>query len=202
MVRSAQNWSAAVDITAAGDVAVMVAPTLPTGDLTLVVDARLAKEPLDCLIDDAAFVVGLGPGYVAGTHCDAVIETMRGHHLGRVIWSGSAMPNTGVPGIVGGKGAERVVRSPVSGHVDWKVAIGDRVTRGQPICTVGGFDVEATIDGVVRGAIAPGFAATAGLKIGDIDPRCDRSACFEISDKALAVGGGVVEAVGRWSQSR
>ena len=142
--------------------------------------------------------MGLGPGFVAGTDCHAVIETMRGHHLGRVLWSGSAAPDTGAPGLVGGKSAERVIRSTRSGRIVWNVDIGDLVSKGHTIGTVAGVPVVAGLDGVVRGLIDPDVPAIPGLKIADIDPRADRSACFEISDKALAVGGGALEAILVW----
>ena len=182
----------------AGDVPVIVSPDLPhlpDANAAVVVDARLAKVNLGTTIEDAPTVLGVGPGFTAGVDCHAVVETMRGHHLGRVIHRGSAAPNTGTPGIVGGRGAERVLRAPGDGEVVWKVDIGDRVAEGSVPGTVGGLPVVAPFDGVVRGLISPSIPAASGLKIGDIDPRCDPSACFEISDKALSVGGGVVEAV-------
>jgi xanthine dehydrogenase accessory factor len=160
-----------------------------------VVDARLAKRNIDTTIEQAACVVGLGPGFTAGVDCHAVVETMRGHRLGRVIWTGSAAPNTGEPGVVGGASSQRVVRSPGPGPVAWSVAIGDLVEAGQRLGQVGDAAIDATIGGVVRGLLAEGHSATPGTKVADIDPRGDSAACFEISDKSLAVGGGVVEAV-------
>jgi xanthine dehydrogenase accessory factor len=171
-----------------------VANALPTPP-TAVIDARLAKRNIDTRIDQAPFVVGLGPGFTAGQDCHAVIETKRGHWLGRVIWWGEAIPNTGTPGIVAGKGAERVLRAPQHGTVRWQVAIGDRVLSRQVLGEVNGAAIEAPFEGVVRGLIAPGTAVSGGLKIGDVDPRADREACFTISDKALAIGGGALEAV-------
>ena len=181
-----------------GDVAVLVAPELAVlGPLRpdVVVDARLAKRNIDTSTDDGDFVIGLGPGFAAGRDCHAVVETMRGHRLGRVIWSGSAQPNTGRPARVGGRSADRVLRSPFAGRVVWQVAIGEEVVRGQPLAEVGGTTLRAPFDGVLRGAIRSGMTVWAGLKIGDVDPRGEPSACWEISDKALAVGGGVLEAV-------
>ncbi|HEX6384623.1 MAG TPA: selenium-dependent molybdenum cofactor biosynthesis protein YqeB, partial [Anaerolineae bacterium] len=154
-----------------------------------------AKRNIDTRIDQAPLVIALGPGFTAGVDCHAVIETMRGHWLGRVIWDGSALPNTGTPGIVAGKGAERVLRAPVGGMVDWGLEIGDFVAAGDLIGSVAGEPVVAPFDGVLRGLIAPGTTVRAGLKIGDLDARADRSACFTISDKALAIGGGVLEAI-------
>lgn len=184
-----------------GAVPVLVAPdwghvqqALPR-PLFAVVDARLAKRNIDTTISQAPLVIGLGPGFTAGSDVHAVVETKRGHTLGRVIYEGAALPNTGTPGIVAGQGAERVLRAPAAGGVSWQVAIGETVTGGQILGSVAAEEVTAPFAGVVRGLIAPGTAVPAGLKIGDVDPRLDREACFTISDKALAVGGGVLEAV-------
>ena len=181
-----------------GDVAVLVAPALAAlGPVRpdVVVDARLAKRNIDTSMDDADLVVALGPGFTAGHDCHAVVETMRGPRLGRVIWTGPARPDTGVPAEVGGRSADRVLRAPVAGEVSWRVEIGELVVSGQLLGTVGGHALEAPFDGVLRGAIRPGMTVQLGLKIGDVDPRGDPAACWEISDKALAVGGGVLEAV-------
>ncbi|MCB8987366.1 MAG: EF2563 family selenium-dependent molybdenum hydroxylase system protein [Ardenticatenaceae bacterium] len=161
----------------------------------IVVDARLAKRNIDTRIDQAGLVVALGPGFTAGVDCHAVVETMRGHSLGRVIWQGAALPNTGTPGIIAGKGAERVLRAPADGVVAWQLQIGDVVQTGEVIGQVAGQPVRAPFAGVIRGLIAPGTAVTQSLKIGDVDARANVNACFTISDKALAVGGGVLEAI-------
>jgi xanthine dehydrogenase accessory factor len=193
--------AAALACDGTGTVAVIVAPELPDRaslPADVIVDARLAKRNLDTTIDDAPLVVGLGPGFTAGQDCHAVVETMRGHHLGRLLWHGQAAPDTGVPGPVGGRGAERVLRAPAAGTPRWGVAIGDRVTGGQELGRVGGQPVLAPFDGVVRGLLAEAVEAWPGLKIGDVDPRVEGTACHEISDKALAIGGGVVEAVLTW----
>jgi xanthine dehydrogenase accessory factor len=196
--RAAADGAAAHRIAAAGDVAVLVSPRLPDLGADVVVDARLAKHDVDTTIGDASLVVGLGPGFVAGQDCHAVVETLRGHHLGRVLWSGSAIDDTGTPGVVGGRAAERVLRAPMSGRARWDVAIGDVVADGQRLGDVGGTVLRAPFAGVVRGLIDERVALDAGTKIGDIDPRGDPSVCREISDKALAIGGGVVEAVHIW----
>lgn len=188
----------AIELAATGVVAVLVSPELPARGADVVVDARLAKCNIDTSIDDAPLVIGLGPGFVAGHDCHAVVETQRGPHLGRVLWSGSAEANTGTPGVVGGRGEERVLRAPIDGTVAWDVAIGDLVEGGQPLGHVGDVSIDAPFAGMVRGLISERVSLTAGLKIGDVDPRCERSACDEISDKALAIGGGVVEAVSTW----
>ena len=194
----AGSAAAALAVAEEGDVAVLVAPELPPLDRArpdVVVDARMAKRNLDTSIDDAEVVVALGPGFTAGVDCHAVVETMRGPDLGRVVWTGQAQPDTGTPGELGGRSADRVVRAPAAGEVEWRIAIGDVVSEGQPLGEVGGVTVRAPFDGVVRGAIRNGMRVRAGLKIGDVDPRGDPAACWEISDKALAVGNGVLEAV-------
>lgn len=194
IARRAESTDDAVEIAAGGEVGVLVSPGLPVVDARVVVDARLAKRNIDTTIGDAGVVVGLGPGFTAGIDCHAVVETMRGHHLGRVLWQGSAAANTGTPGLVAGRDVERVLRAPVDGTARWRVGIGDRVDSGEVIGQVEGADVVAPFTGVVRGLVLDGRSVTAGLKIGDVDPRLDVN-CHEISDKALAIGGGVVDAV-------
>lgn len=187
-------------VLATGEVTVMVSPGIPPIQPDVVVDARLAKRNIDSSIGDAPLVVGLGPGFVAGTDCDAVVETKRGHRLGRVYWDGPAAADTGVPGIVEGRGAERVLRSPVAGAATWDIAIGDRVSEGQTLGRVAGVPVLAPFNGVARGLILEGLEVAANYKIGDIDPRLG-VAWSEISDKALSIGGGVLEAVTTWQNS-
>lgn len=181
----------------AGVVAVLVSPELPPLTPSVVVDARLAKRNLGTSMADASLVIGLGPGFTAGDDVHAVIETQRGPRLGRVIRLGPAAPDTGVPGEIGGRSTDRVLRAPVDGEVSWNVEIGDHVEAWAVLGFVAGHEVLAPFAGVVRGAIAPGTAVRAGLKIADVDPRLDVD-CHEISDKALAVGGGVLEAVLAW----
>ena len=194
--RRAGSIEHATEMAVAGTVAVLVAPEIPAGlERYAVVDARLAKQPLDTSRAQAPVVVGLGPGFTAGSDCHAVVETQRGHDLGRVLWSGRAAPNTGVPGVVGGESARRVIRASQSGAVEWDVSIGTPVAAGAVLGRVNGTPVRTEISGVVRGLIAGGRTVAAGTKIADVDPRAHRSACFSISDKALAIGGGVVEAV-------
>ncbi len=180
-----------------GVIPVMASPALPPfpRPIDVLVDARMAKRNIDTRQDQARLVIALGPGFTAGEDCHAIVETMRGHTLGRVIWRGQALADTGTPGLVAGKGAERVVRAPVAGRVNWLVAIGDSVAAGQPLGDVAGQAVRAPFAGVVRGLIAPGTPVPAGLKIGDVDARGDAGACFTISDKALAVGAGVLEGI-------
>jgi xanthine dehydrogenase accessory factor len=181
----------------AGIIPVLVSPQLPEWDAspTILIDARMVKRNIDTHKEQAPFVIALGPGFNAGEDCHAVIETMRGHTLGRVIWEGPAIPNTGTPGIVAGKGAERVLRAPVEGVVHWQFDIGDKVMQGNVLGNIDGTAITAPFDGVLRGLIAPDTAVPQGMKIGDLDARADPAACFTISDKALAVGGGVLEAI-------
>ncbi|MEA2024761.1 MAG: selenium-dependent molybdenum cofactor biosynthesis protein YqeB [Actinomycetota bacterium] len=193
------SGEAALDATGRGVVPVLVSKSIPVlpAPLSILIDARLAKRALDTAIDQAPLVIGLGPGFVAGLDCDAVIETLRGHRLGRVIWDGPAAPNTGVPGEIGGASADRVLRAQVDGELRWDVSFGDLVEPGQLLGMIDDAPVEAKIGGTVRGLIQPG-PVEIGLKVGDVDPRFDPSAIHQISDKALSIGGAVLEAVLVW----
>ena len=162
------------------------------------VDAILAKKNLGTTRDMADKTIGLGPGFTAGEDVDLVIETMRGHDLGRILSKGCALPNTGVPGRIGGFDKERVIHSPAQGILFGTVRIGDRVEKGQPIAIIvtgqGEVTVEASLTGMVRGLIRDGYPVTKGFKIADIDPREQEfENCFTISDKARAIGGSVLE---------
>lgn len=160
-----------------------------------VVDAILAKKNLGTKITDAPVVIGVGPGFTAGEDCHAVVETMRGHYLGRVIHEGGAIPNTGIPGLIGGFAGERVLRAPADGVFHQLLDIGAQVKMGDIAATVNGEPMVCTLDGVLRGILAEGTPVFKGMKAGDIDPRCEIEHCYCASDKALAVGGGVLEAV-------
>ena len=140
-------------------------------------------------------VVGVGPGFTAGKDCHAVVETMRGHTLGRAYYTGSALPNTAIPGLVGGYAGERVLRAPCEGVFRGVSMIGDHVEEGQVVAYVDETPVVATLTGVLRGLLADGVQARAGLKCGDVDPRDDDGYCQLVSDKGLSVAGGVVEAI-------
>lgn len=160
-----------------------------------VVDAILAKENLGTKIDDAPIVIGVGPGFTAGVDCHAVIETKRGHYLGRVIKNGSAAANTGVPGNIGGYTTERIIRAVKDGVFDPVCEIGDTVKEGQTVAYIDGEAVKCSIGGVLRGILPKGTPVYKGMKSGDVDPRCVKEHCYTVSDKALAVGGGVLEAI-------
>lgn len=159
------------------------------------VDAILAKRNLGTAIQDAPVVIGVGPGFTAGVDCHAAVETMRGHTLGRVIYEGSPLPNTNIPGLIGGFAGERVLRAPADGVFTATRAIGDMVKAGDTVGTVAGKPMVCTIGGVLRGLLADGVVTFAGMKAGDVDPRGVREYCFTASDKALAIGGGVLEAI-------
>jgi len=163
----------------------------------VVIDARMQKRNIDTKITDAPLVIGMGPGFVAGADCHAVIETSRGHTLGRVIWNGSALPDSGTPGTVAGFSAERVLRAPIDGCVTPAdgVEIGATLQQGDLIATMENHSIRALFPGVLRGLIHPSVPVEKSVKIGDLDPRGEVSNCFTISDKALALGGGVLEAI-------
>lgn len=166
------------------------------------VDATVAKRNLGTHLEMAPVVVALGPGFRAGVDVQAVVETNRGHNLGRVILEGRAEPDTGVPGLIGGHGADRVVKAPIAGVVEARKDIGDLVAEGEPLLVVRGEGGEALVRaafaGVLRGVIRPGREVPAGMKIADIDPRCAPENAFSVSDKARAIGGGVLEALLRF----
>jgi len=165
---------------------------------TALVDAVMAKRNTGITLTDAPVVIGVGPGFTAGLDCHAVIETQRGHTLGRVITEGCAIPNTGIPGDVGGYTAERLLRSPADGVFKTVASIGDLVKKGDIVAFVDNAPLCAEIDGIVRGLLPSGIEVKRGTKAGDVDPRCEKSHCFMVSDKALAVAGGVLEALLRF----
>lgn len=194
----AEDWSAAEAIWQEGQIPVLVDPHLERveGVRPLVlIDARMTKRPPETGMKAAKLVVGLGPGFAAGENCHAVVETQRGHDLGRVIWEGAARADTGVPGSIAKVGVDRVLRAPAAGRVAGHIEIGGRVKEGGLIARVGEVEVRAPFDGVLRGLIHPSVQVEEGMKIGDLDPRGDPDFVRLVSDKALAIGGGVLEAV-------
>ncbi len=164
----------------------------------VLVDAIMAKANTGTRSDDAPLVIALGPGFEARRDCHAVIETNRGHDLGRVIWQGPAEPDTKTPGEVGGYRGARVLRAPADGFVHAECAIGDIVQEGHVIAHIDGVPVVAPFTGLLRGIVHPSVPVHAGMKIGDLDARGERRYCFTISDKSLAIAGGVLEAVLSW----
>ena len=167
----------------------------------VVVDAILAKKNLGTKKDMAPLTIGLGPGFTAGEDVDVVIETKRGHNLGRIIRQGSAYPNTGIPGIIGGYGAERVIHAPAAGILKNRRKIGDIVEAGETIAQIRTADgamisVTTQITGILRGLLRSSYPVTPGFKVADIDPRKEElSNCFLISDKARCIAGSVLELV-------
>lgn len=162
---------------------------------TAVVDAILAKRNLGTRKGQAPLIIGLGPGFTAGEDVDVVIETKRGHNLGRVIYGGQASPDSGVPGEVGGESKRRLLRAPAEGKIVPLHQIGDLVKAGEIIAEVEGISLPAEISGVLRGLIYPQSWVSRGTKVGDIDPRGIKDYCFTISDKARSLGGAVLEVI-------
>ena len=159
------------------------------------VDAILAKRNVGTAKEDAPLVIGLGPGFCAGKDVDVVVETNRGHDLGRLIFVGEASPNTGVPGDIAGKSRERVLRAPTEGIFASEHSIGTMVREDETVGYVAGEPVKAGIGGVLRGLIRPQTPVSKGLKIGDVDPRGVPAYCNTISEKARAIAGTVLEAI-------
>jgi xanthine dehydrogenase accessory factor len=162
---------------------------------SVIVDARMTKRPPEPLRHMAKLYIGLGPGFIASENCSAVIETNRGHFLGRVIWKGATQADTGLPDPVHDRAAERVLRAPADGELIAHAEIGDHLEAGQPVAEVAGQAILAPFQGVLRGLVYPGLQVTQGLKIGDVDPRDDPRFCSLVSEKSLALGGSVLEAI-------
>jgi xanthine dehydrogenase accessory factor len=161
----------------------------------IIIDAIIAKKNLGTNINDAKIVIALGPGFVSGVDCHCVVETKRGHYLGKTIYSGSAIPNTGVPGNIAGYTKERIIRSTDHGKISPVANIGDYVQKGDIVAYVNETPILAEINGIVRGMLQKDIEVFKGMKSGDIDPRCEKNHCFTISDKARSIGGGVLEAI-------
>jgi xanthine dehydrogenase accessory factor len=161
----------------------------------ILIDGRMTKKPPETSPNQVALLIGLGPGFIAGSNCHAVVETNRGLRMGQVIWNGPAEQDTGIPEKVVMHGAERVLRAPTDGFLTAHANIGDRLEEGQMIAEVGGVPIRSPFKGVLRGLLHPGTQVRRDLKIGDVDPRDDPRSCFWVSDKSLAVGGGVLEAI-------
>lgn len=199
----ANDLKEAVSLLNEGKLTLLIDPDaacLPSLKPFALIDGILAKKNLGTSRDMAPITIALGPGFYAGEDVDAVIETKRGHHLGRVLYQGSAAPNTGIPGSIAGFDKERVIHSPAEGILKNVCHITDTVKKGQVIAVIetaeGSVPVYATIDGLLRGLIRDGYPVTTGFKIADIDPRLEQyHNCFTISDKARCIAGGVLEAL-------
>lgn len=198
------SLSNAVEVWQAGQVPVLVDESAACVQILqpdIVIDAIIAKKNLGTQMQMAPLTIALGPGFVAGKDVHAVVETKRGHNLGRVITAGSAAPNSGIPGVIAGYGKERVLHAPAAGVLHVVQDIGSVVQQGQLIAEITTAEgsvvpVEATLTGIIRGMIRDGFLVTKGFKIADIDPRQEELAnCFTISDKARCIAGSVLELV-------
>ncbi|MGN0299541.1 MAG: selenium-dependent molybdenum cofactor biosynthesis protein YqeB [Lachnospiraceae bacterium] len=199
----AKNWDDAKHMLDEGKLVMLVDPVgkvLKDAKPVAVVDAIIAKKNLGTNRQMAPITIALGPGFEAGVDVDAVIETKRGHNLGRIIYKGCAAPNTGIPGTIAGYGKERVIHAECAGILYSRKKIGDLVEVGETIAVITNekeiFEVKASLTGVLRGMIQDGFYVTKGFKIADIDPReTEQKNCFTISDKARCIAGGVLEAL-------
>ena len=167
-------------------------------DPTVLVDGIMAKHNTGTCITDAPLVIALGPGFTAGVDCHAAIETNRGHWLARILYEGSPQPDTKTPGKVKGHAKGRVIRAPADGYLRPVAHVGDRLRKGDLIGQVNDHKIHAMFDGVLRGLIHPSVPVTKGLKIGDLDPRDIDRHCFTVSEKSLAIGGAVLEAILAW----
>lgn len=173
----------------------LVNKVIDTLNPVAVVDAIIAKRNTGTQITDAPVVIGVGPGFIAGLDVHAVVETNRGHNLGRVIYQGAASDNTGIPGNVGGYTIERLIKAQKAGKFIGCREIGERIAAGDVVGYIDDAPVKGAISGILRGLLQTGLTVKSGMKLGDIDPRCCREHCFTISDKARAIGGGVLEAL-------
>jgi xanthine dehydrogenase accessory factor len=196
--RLAEDPKQARRILSSGQTPVLIDPRAEARylfDPMVMVDARMIKRAPELGMGAAALVIGLGPGFIAGENCHAAVETQRGHRLGRVIWQGALQPDTRIPDSVAGHRAERVLRAPADGILKARAEICDHLEPGDLIAEVDGGAIRAPFRGVLRGLLHSGLGVRSGLKVGDLDPRDDPSYCSLVSDKALAVGGGVLEAI-------
>ena len=198
-IRGRLTESAAIaEVIKQNEVAVVIDPQASIIEKTapdIVIDAIMAKRNLGTAINDAALVIGLGPGFIAGRDVHYCIETMRGRTLGRVIQEGSALPNTSEPGNIAGFTVQRVIRSPGAGIFRAQCQIGDQITEKQLIGHVDDYEVRALISGVLRGLIHEGAHCRYRMKLGDIDPRANRDYCWKISDKGIEIADGVLDAI-------
>lgn len=196
--RVVPNLEEAQELITTGAVPVLVEPGnayLEDLKARVIVDARMLKEAVPSLMGATQLLVGIGPGFVVGENCHVVVESKRGHALGRVIWDGSAELNTGIPGSIAKHNVDRVLRSPADGFLEAAKDIGEAVNQGEVIASVSGQELVAPFAGVLRGLIHASVSLHKGMKIGDLDPRNDAGYVELVSDKALGIGGGVLEAI-------
>jgi xanthine dehydrogenase accessory factor len=203
--RCVATLPAALDVMDCGQIPVMVDPHLQVlqalgnmqagPEVGALIDGRMTKRPPELGKQVAPLVIGLGPGFIAGENCHAVVETNRGHNLGRVLWHGSAEADTGIPESVSSRRSERVLRAPADGTLVVHAEIGEHLEAGQVVAEVGGIAIVAPFKGVLRGLLRAGTPVVRNLKMGDLDPRDNPAYCTLVSDKSLAVGGGVLEAI-------
>ena len=181
-----------------GKIPILIDPDANVKDFLIpdvLIDATLAKKNLGTRITDALLVIGLGPGFHAGRDVHGVIETNRGHNLGRIISDGEAEPNTGIPGSIAGYTEERVIRAPKTGNFKASKRIGDSVQSGEEVGMVENVAVLSRISGVIRGLLRDGTEVWEGMKLGDVDPRGIKAHCYTISEKARTISGGVLQAI-------
>lgn len=196
--RLVKDHGEALRVLGQGDLPVLVDPRARSREQfepIALVDGRMLKSPPELGKEAAPFVVGLGPGFTAGVDCHAVVETKRGHDMGRVIWEGSAEPDTSIPEGVAGYDVDRVLLAPGDGMFQSDLRLGTCINEGDVIAVVGDVELRAPFSGVLRGLLHNGLEVSSGMKVGDLDPRSDPSYSFRISDKSLAVAGGVLEAL-------
>jgi xanthine dehydrogenase accessory factor len=196
--RMASTTREAGEILAGGEIAVIIDPQAEIRAQLhpeVIIDGRMTKQPPDLPLSAAPLVIGLGPGCIAGVNCHAAVETNRGHFLGRAIWEGSTQADTGIPGEINSQKSRRVLRAQRHGILEVMAEIGDLVQEGQLLAKIEDQDVRAPFQGTLRGIARPGIQVWPGLKIGDVDPRADPVYAHLISDKSLAIGGGVLEAI-------
>jgi xanthine dehydrogenase accessory factor len=195
MIESADHIS---QIWREGKIPILIDPDAEVKDFLkpdVLIDATLAKRNLGTKITDAPLVIGLGPGFSAGKDVHLVIETNRGHNLGRIIANGEAEPNTGIPGPVAGYTEERVIRAPKDGEFIALKKIGDGIHANERVGMIGDVEVRSKIAGVIRGLLRDGTEVWKGMKLGDVDPRGIKAHCYTISDKARTISGGVLQAI-------
>ena len=199
------DYNEALEVLGDGNIPVIVDPEAKIReeyDPDVIIDCILAKRNIGTKITDAPLVIGVGPGFTAGVDCNCVVETKRGHTLAETIYKGKAIADTGIPGNIGGFSVERIIRATNAGVMEPVAHISDVVEKGQVVAITGGKEVYAKMGGIVRGMLQEGVNVKPNMKIGDIDARSELFHCFTISDKARAIGGGVLEVVSSYEHMK